>query len=249
VLAAANPKMGRFDIYDPIGKQIDLPPTLINRFDLIFPVKDLPDKQNDEKMAKFILDLHKNVSVIKPDIKTELLRKYIAYARRTVTPQLTDAAMEEIMNYYVSMRASGSSDESTIKTIPITARQLEAMVRLAEANAKLRLSTKVTKADAKRAIDLLDYCLKQIGLDRETGKIDIDRITTGITATQRSNVMIIKEIISDLENKLGKTIPLDDIMKDASDKGMDSDKVEEIIEKLKRSGDLFEPRRGFIQRI
>ena len=248
VLAAANPKFGRFDAYEVVGKQIDLPPTLINRFDLIFPIKDIPDKENDEKMAKFILDLHQNVSVKEAEIETKLLRKYISYARKTIVPQLSDSAIEEIREYYITMRGSGSSEDSPIKTIPITARQLEALVRLAEANAKLRLSDKVSKKDAKNAIELLDYCLRQVGFDRETGKIDIDRITTGITATQRSTITIVREVIIELENKIGKTVPIEDIVRESEEKGIKADKVDEAIEKLKRSGDLFEPRRGFIQR-
>jgi replicative DNA helicase Mcm len=248
VLAAANPKFGRFDAYEVIGKQIDLPPTLINRFDLIFPIKDMPDKANDEKMAKFILDLHQDTAEKKVDIDTNLLKKYISYARKNIKPELSDGAVEEIKEYYITMRGSGSSEESAIKTIPITARQLEALVRLSEANAKLRLSDKVTRNDAKRAVELLNYCLMQIGLDKDTGKIDIDRITTGITASQRSTISMVREVIVDLENKIGKTIPVEDIVRGAEEKGIKADRVDEAIEKLKRSGDLFEPRRGFIQR-
>ena len=144
---------------------------------------------------------------------------------------------------------STASGEGGIKAIPISPRQLEALVRLSEASAKVRLSDKVTKEDAKKAIELIEYCLMQVGLDRETGKIDIDRITTGVTASQRSHISTIKEIINELENKIGKTIPIDDIMEEARLKEISEDKVEEALEKLKRSGDLFEPRRGFISRI
>jgi replicative DNA helicase Mcm len=249
VLAAANPKFGRFDPYEIIAKQIDLPSTLINRFDLIFPIKDLPNKERDESMAKFILELHQNIEGQQPEIDTELLRKYIIYARQKISPKLTDSAIEEIKNYYVSIRSAEGGEEGSIRTVPISPRQLEGLVRLAEASARTRLSDKVTKKDSRRAIDLLHYCLTQVGVDPETGKIDIDRITTGIAASQRSKIAQIKEIIADLENKLGKTIPIDDIIKEATDKGIEEDRVEEVIEKLKRSGDLFEPRRGFISRI
>ncbi|MCX6707768.1 MAG: minichromosome maintenance protein MCM [Candidatus Woesearchaeota archaeon] len=248
VLAAANPKFGRFDAYEVIGKQIDLPPTLINRFDLIFPIKDMPDKVNDEKMATFILNLHQDSEEKKVAISTNLLKKYISYARKNIAPALSDGALEEIKEYYITMRSSGSSEESAVKTIPITARQLEALVRLAEANAKLRLSSIVTRNDAKRAVELLNYCLMQIGFDKDTGKIDIDRITTGITATQRSTISIVRDVIIDLENKIGKTVPVEDIVRGSEEKGIKADRVDEAIEKLKRSGDLFEPRRGFIQR-
>jgi replicative DNA helicase Mcm len=247
VLAAANPKFGRFDPYEMIAKQIDLPSTLINRFDLIFPIRDLPNKDRDEKMASFILNMHQTTSVGEIEIPTEFLRKYLAYAKQKVVPKLTDAALQEIKDFYVKMRSSGGEGE--IKPIPVSARQLEALVRLSEASAKLRLGDKVLKKDAKRAIELLQYCLSNIGVDPRTGKIDIDVISTGIPSSERSRISQIKEIISSLEEKIGKIIPIEDIVMEASEKGIEKSEVEEVIDKLKRAGDLFEPKRNFIQKI
>ncbi len=248
VLAAANPKFGRFDQYDIIAKQINMPPALINRFDLIFPIKDLPDEKRDSLLADHILRLHQTPETKSPDIDTELLRKFISYSRQRCKPKLSDSALNEIKAYYVNMR-NKEGDESASRSVPISPRQLEALIRLAEASAKLRLSNEVKKKDAKRAIDMVHYCLTQIGVDPETGKIDIDRIATGISASQRSHILSIKEIITELENKIGKTIPIDDIISEAKEKGIEGDRVEEAIEKLKRSGDIFEPRRGFVQKI
>jgi replicative DNA helicase Mcm len=247
LLAAANPKMGRFDPYEPIAKQIDLPNTLINRFDLIFPIKDMPDEDKDSKLASFILGLHQSEAV-EQDIPKELLRKYLAYAKQNIIPKLTDEAMAEIKEYYMKMRSSGEG-EGYYKSVPISARQLEALVRLAEASAKLRLSTIVEKEDAQKAVELLHYCLSQIGIDPETGKIDIDRIATGITTSQRSKLHSIKEVIAELEAQIGKTIPIEEIIKLAKERGIDESQTDELIERLKRDGDLFEPRHGFISRI
>ncbi|MBW3012390.1 minichromosome maintenance protein MCM [Candidatus Woesearchaeota archaeon] len=250
VLAAANPKFGRFDPYMTIAEQIDLPPSLINRFDLIFPIKDLPDKTKDTAMSKFILKLHQNKAEDKlvVDIDTGLLRKYVAYARQNVFPVLTDTAITEIQSYYLKMRGSGT-DTGGVKSVPISARQLEALVRMSEASARVRLADKVTVEDAKRAVELIQYCLSEIAIDRETGKIDIDKISSGITASERGKIFGVKEIINDLENKIGKFIPIDDIIKEAEAKGINIEKVEETIEKLKRSGDIFEPKRGFISKL
>ena len=146
------------------------------------------------------------------------------------------------------MRKSGGG-EGGIKAIPISARQLEALVRLSEASARARLDDRVTRKDSKKAIELLDYCLMEVGFDRETGKIDIDRIATGIAATQRSHIHVLKDIISELENKLGKTIPIEDVVAEAKNRGLDEDKVEESLERLKRSGDVYEPKRGFIGKL
>ncbi|MEK6950069.1 MAG: minichromosome maintenance protein MCM [Nanoarchaeota archaeon] len=248
VLAAANPKFGRFDPYGIIAEQIDLPPTLINRFDLIFPIKDIPDESKDEKMATHILKLHQKPDLYEPELPTEFLRKYVAYAKQKITPRINDGTLEEIKNFYLKMRSSGST-EGGIKAIPISARQLEALVRLTEASAKLRLSQEATEEDARRAIQLVEYCLMQVGLDRETGKIDIDRIATGISASQRSHIIVIKDIIADLEGKVGKIVPIDDVIEEAKNRGVSEDKAEEVLEKLKRVGEVFEPRRGFLSRI
>ena len=248
VLAAANPKFGRFDPYEVLAKQIELESTLINRFDLIFPIRDLPDEQKDGKLAAFILKLHQDSTEIKTEISNELLRKYFAYARQKVKPILTDAAVLSIKDYYVKMRGSGS-DDGGVKAIPITARQLEALVRLSEASAKVRLADKVTKNDAQRAIDLVHYALSQIGLDPETGQFDIDRISSGVTASERGNIVLVKEIINELEVKSGKTISIEEVLVECSSKGIKEDKVSEVIEKLKRSGDIYEPKKGFISKI
>ncbi len=250
LLAAANPKFGRFDPYESLGKQIDLPSTLINRFDLIFPIKDVPDKEKDAKMASFILELHSKKEWEEGEIPPEMIKSYVAYARQNVKPTLTKEAIEEIKNYFVKMRSTAAEEGERIVAIPISARQLEALVRLAEASARTRLSNKVTRDDARRAIDLVHFCLTQIGLDPETGKIDIDRITTGITASQRSHIVVVREIIAELEKELGeKVIPVEEVKREAELKGLKEEVVEEIIEKLKRSGDLFSPKPGTVQRI
>ena len=245
VLAAANPKFGRFDPYDTPANQIDMPPALINRFDLIFPIKDIPDAKNDEKLAAFILERHKN-PVEKSIIETQFLRKYIAHARQTCFPVITDAAIEEIKDYYLKMRATAAGGA---KSIPITPRQLEGLVRLSEAAAKIRLSDKVLKKDAKKAVELLDYCLRQVAYDEKTGTIDIDRISSETSASARNKIINIKEIIADLEGKMGKVIPMEEILRQAQEMGISEADVEEVIQKLKRSGDIFEPKHGSISRI
>ncbi len=250
VLAAANPKFGRFDPYGIIAEQIDLPPTLINRFDLIFPIKDLPNREKDELTATFILSLHQNPEKAQSEIPTTLLKKYFAYVRQKMQPKMTDQAVEELKEYYISMRNSGANAEGGIKSIPITARQLEGLVRLSEASAKIRLSKTVTKKDAQKAIEMIDYCLNQIAKDKDTGQIDIDRLSSRITATQRSSIGILKDIIHTLEEQTGqKIIPVEQILQAAQEKNINQETAEDILEKLRRSGDVFEPKKGFIQKL
>ena len=249
VLAAANPKLGRFDPYAPIASQIDMPPALINRFDLIFPIRDIPNRELDTRIASHVLKLQQKPSELSSEIPAGILRKYIAYARSRIKPVLTDQAIEEIQKFYVELRNKGQQGEEGIKPIPISARQLEALVRLAEGSARVRLSKKVTAADAKRSIELLKHCLMQVGFDYETGEIDIDRITTGISSSQRSRIITIREIIRELEGKLGRNISIKEIIAAAQDKKIDEAQVEESIERLKREGEIFEPRPGQIARL
>ena len=148
------------------------------------------------------------------------------------------------------MRNSGAAEEGGVSSVPITARQLEALVRLAEASAKLRLATEVTREDALKSIELIDYCLNQIAKDSETGKIDIDRISSKITSTQRSKISIIKDVINTIESETKeRIIPIELIIQEAANKNISSEDVEGVLEKLRRSGDIFEPKRGFIQKL
>lgn len=249
VLAAANPKLSRFDPYTPIASQIDLPSTLINRFDLIFPIRDLPNIETDDRIAGHVLKLYQDENTLITPIDPMLMKKYIAFAKRTVSPILSDEAAKEIKDFYVTLRNSVQSD-SEVKPIPISARQLEAIIRLSEASARLRLSQKVTRDDAKLAISLTKYCLTQIGMDKETGQFDMDRFATGMPTSERSKIISIKEIINRLENERGsKSLPIEDISMEAIHKGISEDQVFEIIEKLKKSGDVFEPKRGYVQKI
>lgn len=249
VLAAANPKFGRFDPYEPVANQIDLPSTLINRFDLIFPIRDIPNVKTDERIAKHMLELQRDIDSKKADIEPQILRKYIAYAKQNCFPKLTPSAQEELKNFYVELRNAGATEAGDIKAVPISARQLQAMVRLAEASAKVRLSDRANKRDAQRAIELLKDYMKAVGTDPETGKFDIDRITTGVTATQRSRISIVKKVIENLESKLGKNIPISEVIKEAEEEGLERGKIEEALDELKKKGDVFEPRAGLIQRI
>jgi replicative DNA helicase Mcm len=246
VLAAANPKFGRFDPYQSIAQQIDLPPTLINRFDIIFTLRDMPDKAKDEKIATHILrDPEKQGHGML--IPRELFRKYVAYSKQRVHPKLTKEAVEELKKFYVELRNKPISSESAMRPIPISARQLQALVRMSEASAKVRLSNEVSREDAKKSIDLMKYYLMQVGYDYESKTFDIDRISTGIPTSQRSKIITVRETITHLESRLGSLIPLEELEKELDNK-LSKDEIDEAINKLQASGDIFKPKRGYVQR-
>nr|QBM01329.1 minichromosome maintenance protein MCM [uncultured archaeon] len=247
VLGAANPQFGRFDPYKPIAQQIDLPPTLINRFDVMFIMRDLPERVKDEAIASHVLQEHKREAT-RQYIEPELFRKYIAYAKQHVKPELTDKAVEEIKKFYVELRNAPTTSDQVIRPVPITARQLDALIRLSEANARARLSSKVKEEDAKKAIELLKYYLMHVGFDYETKQIDIDRIATGVPASKRSKIVVVREAVTRLESRIGQLIPIEELKKELEDK-IDSDSVDEAVDELNRVGDVFIPRKGFIQRV
>lgn len=247
VLAAGNPKLGRFDPYTPIPQQIDISPALLSRFDIIFVIRDLPNRSQDEAIATHVLQEHKQ-EVIRDTIEPKLLRKYIAYARKHHKPHLTDEAAEEIKEFYVRLRSQAAKANTEIKPIPMTPRQLEGIIRLAEANAKMRLSNEVTREDARKGIELLRTSLQQVGYDEESKSFDIDRITTGITASKRSKILTVRETLSQLESRMGKLIPMEELKKSLQGKMTDVE-LEEALAQLERAGDLFTPRKGFIQRV
>ena len=248
VLAAANPKLGRFDPYGSIPDQIDLPPTLISRFDLIFPIKDLPNEKKDSELANHILKLHQNPNQEEQDISSDTLKKFISYARLHCSPKLGTPAKEKIEKFYIKMRSSVINDENMAKTVPISARQLEALVRLSEASAKLRLSPEVAEEDANRAIGLVKYYLEQVGTDPETGEFDIDRIS-GISGSKRGKIVAVLNLIKMIEKEQkDKVVSLEVLEREAKEKGMDNDELYEVLESLKRSGDIYEPtRRNYIR--
>ncbi len=246
VLAAANPKFGRFDPYQSIAQQIDLPPTLINRFDIIFTLRDIPDREKDEKIADHVLHEHTKEGGTMV-IPRELFRKYVAYSKQRIKPELKQDAVNKIKKFYIDLRNKQVSSDSALRPIPISARQLQALIRMSEASAKIRLSEEVTAQDAEIAISIMKYYLMQVGYDYETKTFDIDKISGKFSSSQRNKIIIVRDTITELEDKLGKMIPLEEVEKALEDK-ITKAEFDEAINKLSIAGDIFKPRRGFISR-
>jgi replicative DNA helicase Mcm len=267
LLGAANPKYGRFDQYEPIGEQIDLEPALISRFDLIFTVTDSPDPEHDSRLAKHIIKTNYAGEIntqreelasseftpeqvaevtqeVAPEIDAELLRKYIAHAKRSCFPTMTEEAKELIEEFYVDLRSKGADEDAPV---PVTARKLEAMVRLAEASARLRLSDTVEREDADRATNIVESCLKDIGIDPETGQFDADVVETGTSKSQRDRIKNIKGLIADIEEEYQEGAPVDEVLDRAGEIGMDPGKAEQEIEKLRTKGEVYEPQQGHLR--
>ena len=247
VLAAANPKFGRFDPGQPIAQQIDLPPTLINRFDVIFTLRDIPDKEKDRQIALHVLQEHKKEGK-DMFIPRELFRKYVAYSRQRVHPKIGDEAAKEIQDFYVNLRNRPVSSESELRPIPISARQLQALIRMAEASAKVRLSDEVSVEDARRAIGLLMYFLEKVGYDPETNAFDIDRFGGKHTAPQRNKIFMVLQKIIELEEKFGEQIPIEELEVAFKDK-FNEIEFDKMLIQLEKDSMVYRPSRGFIARM
>lgn len=246
VLAAANPKFGRFDPNQGIPQQINLPPALINRFDIIFTLRDTPSLENDTKVANHILGEHQ-VEAKEMIIPKELFMKFVAYARQKVKPILTDAAVKRMRDFYVNLRNTPIIEGQEMRTIPISARQLNSLIRMGEAAARIRLSETVDEEDAIVAIKLLEYYLKQTGYDEETGQIDIDKISGTMKSSQRNKVYVVRDAIDQI-SKEEDLVSLEKLIEKLNGT-ISEDEIEESLQKLKEKGDIFEPRRGYYQRM
>ncbi|MBI5037065.1 ATP-binding protein [Candidatus Micrarchaeota archaeon] len=252
VLAAANPKLGRFDPNVPPAQQFNISPALLSRFDLIFTIKDVLDETRDRKMADHILLGHKfasrkegteaEKSAIMPVIDLNLLRKYIAYARRNIRPILSDEAGEKIKEFYVDLRRMGEKE----KTFPVTARYIEGVIRIAEASAKMRLNERVELQDAERAIALVNFILNDVFVDKTTGRIDSDIISIGQPKSRVDRMRTVLNIIKTLEKKFD-LVAIDEVVRESSTYGLDEVYTRRLVDELKRQGDLYEPKVGHIK--
>ena len=267
LLGAANPKYGRFDMYGDISDQINMPASLLSRFDLIFIMTDQPEQKRDLAIAEHILKAHsvgeliaqhkktpipgvtdeyikQQLLPVMPDIDPVLFRKYVAYAKRSCFPILSLEAKEALVSYYLKLRGIAAPN----KPVPVTARQLEALVRLAEASARIRLTNTIELADAERVIHIVDTCLRQIAYDAKTGNFDIDKVATGISKEKRDIVRVTKDAIRDIGGE-GRRASIEQVVEAVASKGFAHDKVREGINMLLRNGEAMEPKHGIIQLI
>jgi replicative DNA helicase Mcm len=202
---------------------------------------DTPDEERDKELARFILDMHqmkprKTTDEIAP-IPPALLKKYIGYANRNVIPQLSPEAAEAIEDFYVGLRKRA---EGGAAPVPITARQLESLVRLAEARARMALRTNVTKEDGQEAVKLMRASLQMVAFDVETGEYDIDRVISEQSASQRSARTMIINTLREMETD-GSDSEVE-LFQRLEAKGLPRERAETIIEQLLREGTVYRPK-------
>jgi len=247
ILAAANPALGRYNPYQTIAQNINLPVTILSRFDLIFVLKDEPSADTDSKMSEHILTLHRvGKTPTESPLDTELLRKYISYGKQ-LKPTISQEAMERIKDYYLKMR-SVSKEGAEGSAISITPRQLESLVRLAEARAKLHLRSEVFVEDAEAVINLMRRSLEQVGIDTTTGEIDIDLIMTGKPKSMQDKLQKILSVLTEMERSTG-TVRDDDLYdRLEEDYNISRSEAGKLVGVLLRDGTIFSPRPGYLKK-
>lgn len=209
ILASANPIGSKYNPSLPVPQNIDLPPTLLSRFDLVYLVLDRADEQEDRRLAKHLVGMYLED---RPDnanseeiLPVEFLTAYITYAKNNIHPVITPAAGEALTEAYVNMRKLGDDIRSAERRITATTRQLESMIRLSEAHARMRLSTEVTADDVEEAVRLIRSAIKQAATDSRTGLIDMSLLTEGTSASDRRQREALKRGVLERVDELSGT--------------------------------------------
>ena len=239
ILAAANPMYGKYDPFKNITENVNLPIPLLTRFDLIFVVRDQPSKEKDEKIAKHIIDLHTPQGIDNRSlIDSETLTKYVSFAKR-VDPILTKEAETKILEYYLKMR-NVESDEM----ITVTPRQLEGLIRLATARARLLLKNKVEEEDAQRAIDLLQNMFEDAGIDVNTGKVDLG-VLQGKPRSEVSKMQLFMDILKGLEGEPKKPVDEKTLYEElGKTEKFTEDDARNMVRKMARDASIYESKPG-----
>ena len=240
ILSAANPIYGKYDPYKNITENVNLPVPLLTRFDLIFIVRDSPDKEKDNLVASHILEIHRDTEhAARPVIDIDLFSKYLSYAKQ-IEPALTPEAIDIIRSYYMDMRRVESEG-----MITVTPRQLEGLIRLASARARLLLKDMVEAEDAQRAIYLVDQMMRTAGVDVNTGKTDLGVLygkPQSVVSKEKTFMEAFRGLTGPENNDVEDKALVDELMKDGR---FTDEEARKYIQKFNREGQIFERRPGF----
>jgi len=244
ILAAANPIYGKYDPYKNITENVNLPVPLLTRFDLVFIVKDIPEKEKDSLVASHILEIHRDAEhAAKPAIDIDLFSKYLSYSKQ-VEPVLTPDAIDIIRSYYMDMRKVESEG-----MITVTPRQLEGLVRLATARARLLLKDKVEAEDANRAIYLVDQMMRTAGVDVNTGKTDMGVLygkPQSVVSKEKTFMEVFKGLSGSENNDVEDKALVDELVKTGK---FTDEEARKHIQKFNREGQIYERKPGYWSKV
>jgi len=240
ILSAANPMYGKYDVFKNITENVNLPIPLLTRFDLIYVIRDTPEREKDSRIAGHILEIHRDVEhAAQPAIEMDLFRKYLAYAKQ-IEPKLTIEVINALRDYYMKMRNVDSEG-----MITVTPRQLEGLIRLATARARLLLQDNVKIEDAERAIYLVQRMLETAGVDVNTGKVDLG-VLHGKPHSEISKLKLFMEIFNGISGQDKNDVEEKNFINELVKTGKFSeDEARTYIKKAMQNGQIYERRSGF----
>jgi replicative DNA helicase Mcm len=245
MLAAANPALGRYEPHRTVAENISLPVTILSRFDLIFVLRDVPDKNADAKMSEHILEIHRRgASPVEAQVDADLMRKYVSYAK-AIKPVLNTSALKRLSEFYLAMRAASETEGSPVA---ITARQLESLVRISEARARVALRKEVSAEDAEAAIAIMKRSLEEVGIDLSSYKVDIDLIMTGRPKSVRDKMQVILSVLIEMEKETGMVEKAALISELESKHKIPRAETERMVWQLLREGTIYEHREGYLKK-
>jgi len=256
IVASLNPKYGRFDRYVPYPKQLNVPPDTLSRFDLVFMMLDEPNEYQDTKTGDHITNIWRKATEVHqkefqdvteitvewgkdryvPEISLDMMRKWIHEAKK-IKVRITEECRKTLNDYFLQIRKSQSGD--TDAAIAIAWRTLDGMMRLLICQTRLRHGKVTEMRDVERVKALVQESFK-VMIDPETGKMDSDIISTGVSKSQRDRIRVLLEVIRELQDEMKSAVPLKDIVERAVESGMKKDDVEDMIHKLKSVGEILE---------
>jgi replicative DNA helicase Mcm len=240
ILAAANPLYGKYDSFKNITENVNLPIPLLTRFDIIYVIRDIPEREKDNRIASHILEIHRDAernSQFVIDI--DIFSKYLAYSK-TIEPKLTIEAIDKIRNYYMKMRNVESEG-----MITVTPRQLEGLVRLATARAKLLLKDYVDPDDAERAIYLIQTMLETAGVDVNTGRVDLG-VLHGKPQSEISKLKLFMEVFNALSGQDKNDVEEKSFIQELTQTGrFTDDDAKNFINKAMQNGQIYERKAGY----
>ncbi|KAG4098872.1 MCM-domain-containing protein [Neocallimastix lanati (nom. inval.)] len=259
ILACANPIDSKYNEKLTIVQNINLPPTLMSRFDLLYLILDKPNEYDDRKLAQHIVNLYINRDANnfgKDIIPIEVFSKYISYARNHINPVINDEAAEKLVKNYSELRQSNSisNRHGEQKTVAATTRQLESMIRLSEAHARMRFSNTVEIADVDEAYRLIRTAMQSSAIDPVTGRIDMDLINTGFSSRRRSqNAQLQKQLLEIINSIEKPSIRLSELHRIFNNDGAETTSDIEFIRMLDNLADdgeiLFDKRAQLIRKL
>jgi replicative DNA helicase Mcm len=240
ILSAANPMYGKYDVFKNITENVNLPIPLLTRFDLIYVIRDMPEREKDSRIAGHILEIHRDVEhAAQPAIEMDLFRKYLAYAKQ-IEPKLTIEVINALRDYYMKMRNVDSEG-----MITVTPRQLEGLIRLATARARLLLQDNVKIEDAERAIYLVQRMLETAGVDVNTGKVDLG-VLHGKPHSEISKLKLFMEVFNGISGQDKNDVEEKNFINELVKTGKFSeDEARTYIKKAMQNGQIYERRSGF----